>query len=90
LDLEIRYQPGKANQAADALSCQKALVQAKDGDSIVCQLAVSCEEDTPGGSLAPRQDMNDELNVIKQYLLTRQLSAEDNLGQGTGSEQVPV
>ena len=38
LDLEIRYQPGKANQAADALSRKKALVQAKDGDSVCIEL----------------------------------------------------
>jgi len=77
LDLEIQYRPGKANQAADVLSRQNALVQAKGGDSVVCQFAVSCEKDTPGGSLASRQDKDDELRVIKQYLLTRQLPAED-------------
>ena len=80
LDLEILYRPGRSNQAADALSRQtvtKALpgtpVQAKDGEGMVHQLTTNGDEN----SEAWRQDLDDGLKVIKQYLQDNKLPDQE-------------
>ena len=73
----VRYRLGKANQAADALSCQKTIVQVKDRDASICHLVASNDKNVNAAeSLALQQDLDNDLRVIKHYLLTNQLRVE--------------